>query len=154
MSVPLTETLSTLLQTQWSSAATGLVVSDVYWSHTIYEAISQLDGITQKAILSAYNPPQPSKSTPQSREFVTVEEMVVLDLLLKPANYVDVETTNQTREAIIKWMLTTIQLNQFAVTGQKLVEVEKELVKAEIPNIIRSAWLIKATRFQIQTALT
>jgi hypothetical protein len=31
-----------------------------------------------------------------------------------------------------------------------VVEITDELVKAELPNLIRSAWLLKGTRFQIK----
>ena len=147
MSLPLTELISTLFQNQWSSIGTGLLVTDINWSHTRFEAISQLDAIPQNVIFSIYNPPKPTKSTPKSRECALVEELVVLDLLIKPGD--SVETALQTRETIIRWLQDTIQLNQFGVSGQAMVEMNSELVKAELPNLIRSAWLLKGFRIQI-----
>jgi hypothetical protein len=151
MSVPFTETLSSLLQTKWTSAGTGLAVNDIFWSHTQYEAISQLEGITQKAIISVYNPPAPVKSVPQSREFALVDELAIVDILLKPVNYATVEVALQVRETIIMWLQKIIQQNQFIISGQSLVQVEKEVVKAEAQIWIRSAWLVKGSRFQIST---
>lgn len=150
--MPFTETLSNLLQAQWAGSA-GLAVTDVYWTHTVFEAVSQLDSISQKAIISVYNPPSPAENKPQSREFTRVDEIAIVDILLKTANYPDLETTLQTREAIIGWLIQTVLAQQFNASGQVLIQLQKQLVKAESPSLIRCAWQVKATSFYINTAL-
>jgi len=148
MSLPLAELISNLLQANWTSVGTGLLVTDVNWSHTRFEAISQLDAIAQTVIISTYNPPKPTKSTSKTREFTLVDELVIIDLLVKPGDFL--ETALQTRETIARWIQDTVQANQLKVSGQAVVEITDELVKAELPNLIRSAWLLKGTRFQIK----
>jgi len=148
MSLPLTELISTLLQTNWTSVGTGLLVTDVNWSHTRFEAVSQLDAIAENAIISTYNPPKPTKSTSKTMTFTLVEELIIIDLLVKPST--SLETAIQTREIIARWIQDTVQINQLLVSGQAVVEITDELVKAELPNLIRSAWLLKGTRFQIK----
>jgi len=148
MSLPLTELISTLLQTNWTGVGTGLLVADVNWSHTRFEAVSQLDAIAETVIISTYNPPKPTKSTSKTLTFTLVEELIIIDLLVKPAT--SLETAIQTRESIARWIQDTVQINQLAVSGQAAVEITDELVKAELPNLIRSAWLLKGTRFQIK----
>jgi len=148
MSLPLTELISTLLQTNWTNVGTGLLDTDVNWSHTLFEAVSQLDAIAQNVIISTYNPPKPTKSTSKTREFTLVDELVIIDLLVKPTT--SIETAIQTRETIARWIQDTVQINQLSVSGQAVVEITDELVKAELPNLIRSAWLLKGTRFQIK----
>ena len=148
MSLPLTELISTLLQTNWTSVGTGLLVTDVNWSHTRFEAVSQLDAIAENAIISTYNPPKPTKSTSKTMTFTLVEELIIIDLLVKPST--SLETAIQTREIISRWIQDTVQINQLSVSGQAAVEITDELVKAELPNLIRSTWLLKGTRFQIK----
>jgi hypothetical protein len=98
MSLPLTELISSLLQTNWDSVGTGLLVTDVNWSHTRFEAVSQLDAIAQNVIISTYNPPKPTKSTSKTLTFTLVEELIIIDLLVKPST--SLETAIQTREII------------------------------------------------------
>ena len=148
MSLPLTELISSLLQTNWDSVSTGLLVTDVNWSHTRFEAVSQLDAIAQNVIISTYNPPKPTKSTSKTLTFTLVEELIIIDLLVKPST--SLETAIQTREIIARWIQDTVQINQLLVSGQAVVEITDELVKAELPNLIRRAWLLKGTRFQIK----
>ena len=148
MSLPLTELISSLFQTNWTSVGTGLLVTDVNWSHTRFEAVSQLDAIAQNVIISTYNPPKPTKSTSKTLTFTLVEELIIIDLLVKPST--SLETAIQTREIIARWIQDTVQINQLLVSGQAVVEITDELVKAELPNLIRSAWLLKGTRFQIK----
>jgi len=148
MSLPLTELISSLFQTNWTSVGTGLLVTDVNWSHTRFEAVSQLDAIAENVIISTYNPPKPTKSTSKTLTFTLVEELIIIDLLVKPST--SLETAIQTREIIARWIQDTVQINQLSVSGQAVVEITDELVKAELPNLIRSAWLLKGTRFQIK----
>ena len=148
MSLPLTELISSLLQSNWTSVGTGLLVTDVNWSHTRFEAISQLDAIAQTVIISTYNPPKSTKSTSKTMTFTLVEELIIIDLLVKPTT--SLETAIQTRETIARWIQDTVQINQLSVSGHAVVEITDELVKAELPNLIRSAWLLKGTRFQIK----
>jgi hypothetical protein len=148
MSLPLTELISSLFQTNWTSVGTGLLVTDVNWSHTRFEAVSQLDAIAENVIISTYNPPKPTKSTSKTLTFTLVEELIIIDLLVKPST--SLETAIQTREIIARWIQDTVQINQLLVSGQAVVEITDELVKAELPNLIRSAWLLKGTRFQIK----
>ena len=145
--LPLTELLSTLLQNNWCSTGIGLLVTDVNWSHTRFEAVSQIDLITQNVIISTYNPPKPTKSTPESRECALVEELVIIDLLIKTCD--SVETALQTRETIARWLQDVILLNQFLVSGWAMVEINDELVKAELPSLIRSVWQMKGTDFKL-----
>jgi hypothetical protein len=146
--LPLTENISVLLQVKWSNVCSDLLVTDINWSHTRFEAISQLEAIAENVIISTYNPPKPTKSTSKTRDFALFEELVIIDILIKPT--VSIELALQTREAIVRWLQDTIQLNQFLIVDQKNVELIDELVKAELPNLIRSAWLLKGTRFQIK----
>ena len=148
MSLPLTELISSLLQTNWTIVGTGLLVTDVNWSHTRFEAVCQLDAIVENVIISTYNPPKPTKSTSKTLTFTLVEELIIIDLLVKPST--SLETAIQTREIIARWIQDTVQINQLLVSGQAVVEITDELVKAELPNLIRSAWLLKGTRFQIK----
>ena len=148
MSLPLTELISSLLQTNWTIVGTGLLVTDVNWSHTRFEAVCQLDAIVENVIISTYNPPKPTKSTSKTLTFTLVEELIIIDLLVKPTT--SLETAIQTREIIARWIQDTVQINQLLVSGQAVVEITDELVKAELPNLIRSAWLLKGTRFQIK----
>ncbi len=142
-SLPFTEVLSDLLQAQWTSVGTGLQVTDVFWTHTVYQAVDQLGGVTQKAIISVYNPPAPAENKVQSREFALIDEVVIVDILMKTANYPDLETALQTREAIIQWLVQMVLAQQFNAIGQRLIQLQKELVKAESPNLLRCAWQVK-----------
>jgi hypothetical protein len=153
MSLPLTEVLSNLLQAQWNNAATGLQVTDVFWSHTVYQAVDQLGAITQRVIISVYNPPAPAENKVQSREFAVLDEVVIVDILMKLANYPDLETALQTREAIIQWLVQTVLAQQFNASGQKLIQLQKMLVKAESPSLLRCAWQVKGTSFIVNTSL-
>ena len=134
MSLPLTELISSLFQTNWTSVGTGLLVTDVNWSHTRFEAVSQLDAIAENVIISTYNPPKPTKSTSKTLTFTLVEELIIIDLLVKPTT--SLETAIQTREIIARWIQDTVQINQLSVSGQAVVEITDELVKAELPNLI------------------
>jgi hypothetical protein len=155
MTDSLSKTLNALLQAQWNQTATGLAVTDVYWSNIKYEALDQLSVITENVIISVYNPSAPTVSTPMSREMVKVDERVIVDILIKPSSTADadVQAAMATRENIIRWLQATIQTNQFKVSGYEVMQADKELVKAESPPLIRSAWLILGTNWLINTAL-
>jgi len=59
------EKLGSLLQENWDSNATGLQLSDVFWSHAKFETMTEVESVSQKAIISTYNPRNP----------VTVEQL-------------------------------------------------------------------------------
>ena len=53
------EKISNLLQQNWDSNATGLEVADVFWSHDKFDTMNQVEQVSQKAIISTYNPQNP-----------------------------------------------------------------------------------------------
>ena len=53
------EKISALLQACWDTEATGLQLTDIFWSHDKYETMMSVEDVTQKAVISTYNPQNP-----------------------------------------------------------------------------------------------
>ena len=145
------ETLSNLLQAQWTSAGTGLQVTDVYWSHDKYETLSQIDTVSQKAIISTYNPENPVIVTSLSKECNHVLETVVLDIILHSAAFGGTDQTISAREQIKQLCYAIIHAAQSSGgTAWSDLYVDGEYVKGELPDLQRIALRVKFVTFEVQ----
>ena len=94
------EKISNLLQENWNSETTGLQVTDVSWSHDKFETMTSVERISQKAIISTYNPQNPVTIEHLSRETNFVKETVVVDVILHTDPLGGTDQAIATREKI------------------------------------------------------
>ena len=75
------EKISNLLQENWNSETTGLQVADVSWSHDKFETMMSVEQVSQKAIVSTYNPQNPVSVEILSSQTRFLHETVVVDVI-------------------------------------------------------------------------
>jgi hypothetical protein len=147
------EVLSSLLQSQWTSAGTGLLVSQVYWSHVKFDAVSQIAAISQSVIVSTYNPENPVVLTSLSKECNHLLETVVLDIILKPAPLGGIDSAISTREAIKQLFYSVIHAAQSSAgSGWSDLYIDGEYIKGELPDLLRLALRVKFVTFEVLPA--
>lgn len=144
-----TEKISNLLQTKWSSAGTGLVVGDVAWSHDKYETMNSIENVSQKAIISTYNPTNPVTVEHLSRQTTLVKETVVVDVILHTAAFGSTDSTIGVREAIRTLVLQVIHANWNLLSGADQMAFEGEYVRGELPQIQREAFKVVVSNFEV-----
>jgi len=143
------EKISNLVQTYWTSAGTGLQLSDIAWSHDKYETMTSIEQQTQKAIISTYNPTNPVSIELLSAQTNFIHETVVLDLILHTTAFGTTDKTIAVREACRKLILSILHANQALLSGADLIKVEGEYVRGELPQIQREAFKIVVSNFEV-----
>ena len=141
MSLPPTDTfaekISNLLQTNWDNEATGLDPTDVFWSHDKFETMTSVEQISQKAIVSTYNPLNPVSVERLSRETTFVKETVVVDVILHTAPLGTTDQVIAIREKIRALILQVIHVNWNLLPGADQMMIEGEYVRGELPMLRR-----------------
>ncbi len=142
------EKISNLLQSNWS-AGTGLVVSDIAWSHDKFETMNSVETVSQKAIISTYNPTNPVVVEHLSRETALVRETIVVDIILHTAAFSSTDATIGVREAIRAQILKVIHANWNLLSGADQMVVEGEYLRGELPQIQREAFKVVVSNFEV-----
>jgi hypothetical protein len=150
------EKVSNLLKTNWSSSGTGLLVTEVTWSHSKFETMNDIEKVDTKAIISTYNPQNPITYTPLTPMTDEVNEIVVVDLILHTAPFNEgasgVDVTVGVREKIRQLILQVIHTNQLKLSGANLVTVEGEFIRGELPQILREAFKVVIKYYETYSA--
>jgi hypothetical protein len=146
------EKISNLLQTNWNSEATGLQVSDVAWSHDKFETMTSVDQVSQKAIISTYNPANPVSVEVLSAQTNFVHEILVVDVILHTAILGGTDSCIATREAVRLLILAILHANHSLLPGAQLMTVEGEYVRGELPTIQREAFKVVCSWFEVLPA--
>jgi hypothetical protein len=145
------EKISNLLQENWNDESTGLQVSDVFWSHDKYETMTSVEQVSQKAIISTYNPQNPVTVEVLSPQTNFVHETVVIDVILHTAILGGTDSTIGIREAVRQLILQIIHQNATLLPGAALMRVEGEYVRGELPQIQREAFKVIVSNFEVMT---
>ena len=143
------EKISNLLQAAWDSAATGLQVSDVAWSHDKYETMNTIESVIQKAIISTYNPTNPVTIEVLSVQTNFVHEIVVIDVILHTAVLGGTDQTIAIREKIRTLILAVLHALATSLSGANLMTVEGEYVRGELPDLQREAFKVLVSHFEV-----
>lgn len=143
------EKISNLLQTNWSSAGTGLVATDVLWSHDKYETMTSVEQVSQKVIVSTYNPINPVSVEQLSSQTNYVKETVVVDVILHTAILGGTDQAIAKREVIRKLILGIIHANWNLLSGADQMTVEGEYIRGELPQIQREAFKVVVVNFEV-----
>jgi hypothetical protein len=146
------EKVSNLLQANWSSAGTGLVLSDIAWSHDKFETMTSIEQISQKAIVSTYNPQNPVTVETLSSQTNFLHETVVVDVILHAEILGGTDVTLGIREVIRQLILRIIHQNATSLPGSVLMQVEGEYVRGELPQIQREAFKVVVSNFEVLPA--
>ena len=146
------EKVSNLLQANWSSAGTGLVLSDIAWSHDKFDTMTSIEQISQKAIVSTYNPQNPVTVENLSSQTNFLHETVVVDVILHAEILGGTDATLGIREVIRQLILQIIHQNATSLPGSVLMQVEGEYVRGELPQIQREAFKVVVSNFEVLPA--
>jgi len=146
------EKISNLLQANWNSQTTGLLVTDVCWSHDKFETMNEISNVSQKAIVSTYNPTNPVSIEILSAQTNFIHETVVVDVILHTAILGGTDSCIATRESVRQLILAVIhgiqQMTGTSLLGADSVSVEGEYVRGELPEIQREAFKVVVSNFE------
>ena len=143
------EKISNLLQENWNVESTGLQVSDVFWGHDKYETMTSVEQVSQKAIVSTYNPQNPATVDILSSQTNFIHETVVVDVILHTAILGGTDSAISVREAVRQLILQVIHQNATLLPGAALMRVEGEYVRGELPQIQREAFKVIVSSFEV-----
>ena len=143
------EKISILLQENWDSGATGLEATDVFWSHDKFETLTSVEQVSQKAIISTYNPQNPVSVDHLSRETNLVKETVIIDAILHTAPLGSTDQAIAIREKIRQLILQTVHANWNMLPGADQMVVEGEFVRGELPQLQREAFKVTVSSFEV-----
>ena len=143
------EKISNLIQAGWTSAGTGLVLTDVAWSHDKFETMTSIDQVTQKAIISTYNPTNPVTVETLSPQTNFIHETVVVDLILHTAIMGGTDSCIAAREACRKLILQILHQNATQLPDATLMLVEGEYTRGELPDLQREAFKVVVSNFEL-----
>ena len=148
------EKISNLLQSSWNSEITGLQVTDVCWSHDKFETMNEISNVSQKAIISTYNPTNPVSIEVLSAQTNFVHEIVVVDVILHTAILGGTDSCIATREAVRQLILAVIhgiqQQTGVSLPGADSISVDGEYVRGELPQIQRESFKVVVSNFEVQ----
>ncbi len=142
------EKISNLLQQSWDSDSTGLEVTDVFWSHDKFDTMSQVEQVSQKAIISTYNPQNPVAIEVLSPQTNFIHETIVVDVMLHTAVLGGTESCIATRETVRQLILSILHANQTLLPGAESMLVEGEYVRGELPQIQRETFKVVVSSFE------
>jgi hypothetical protein len=147
------EKISNLLQDSWNSESTGLQVTDVCWSHDKFETMNEISNVSQKAIISTYNPTNPVSIEVLSAQTNFVHETVVVDVILHTAVLGGTDSCIATREAVRQLILAIIhgiqQQTGVTLPGADGISVDGEYVRGELPQIQRESFKMVVSNFEV-----
>ena len=143
------EKISNLLQSNWSSAGTGLVLTDVFWSHDKFETMTSVEVVAQKAIVSTYNPTNPVTIEVLSPQTNFVHETVVVDVILHTAVLGGTDSCIAVREKLRLLIMQVLHANQRLLSRADLMTVEGEYVRGELPMLQREAFKVVVSNFEV-----
>jgi hypothetical protein len=147
------EKISNLLQANWNSESTGLQVTDVCWSHDKFETMNEISNISQKAIISTYNPTNPVSIEALSAQTNFIHEIVVVDVILHTAILGGTDSCIATREAVRQLILAIIhgiqQQTDVSLFGADSISVDGEYVRGELPQIQRESFKVVVSNFEV-----
>ena len=133
----------------WSIAGTGLVVADIAWSHDKYETMNTIESVSQKAIISTYNPTNPVTIEVLSEATNFVHEIVVVDVILHSAVLGGTDATIAIREKVRGLVLAVLHASATLLSGADVMAVEGEYVRGELPQIQREAFKVVVSSFEV-----
>ena len=146
------EKISNLLQASWNSESTGLQVTDVCWSHDKFETMNEISNVSQKAIISTYNPTNPVSIEVLSAQTNFIHETVVVDVILHTTILGGTDSCIATREAVRQLILAVIhgiqQQTSLSLLGADSVSVDGEYVRGELPEIQRESFKVVVSNFE------
>ena len=145
------EKISNLLQANWYSEATSLEATDIFWSHDKFETMTSVEQVSQKAIISTYNPINPVSVERLSHETTFVKETVVVDVILHTAPLGSTDQVIAIREKIRTLILQVIHVNWNLLPGADQMMVEGEYVRGELPMLQRESFKVVAANFEVHT---
>ncbi|MGA2386979.1 MAG: hypothetical protein ABSG33_10660 [Candidatus Bathyarchaeia archaeon] len=146
------EKISNLLQQNWDSDSTGIQMTDVFWSHDKFDTMSQVEQVSQKAIVSTYNPQNPvavEVLTPQTN---FIHETIVVDVILHVAILGGTDSCIALRESVRQFILKILHAHQTLLPGANLMNVEGEYVRGELPQIQRETFKVAVSFFDVSPA--
>ena len=143
------EKISSLLQANWSSTATGLQVSDVDWRHEKFDTMTETQHPTQKAIIGTYNPPNAVSAEVLSAQTSFIHEAVVIDLFLHSGVLGGADNCLATREKIRQFILQVIHQNATVLPGAVLMTFEGGYGRLEGPNEQRECFKVVCSWFEV-----
>jgi hypothetical protein len=144
------EKISNLLQENWDTSI-GLQLSDVAWSHDKFETLSSIELISQKAIISTYNPQNPVSEEQLSRETKWIAETVVIDVILHTSPLGGTDTAISTRERIRKFIKKVIHQNWNLLPGADHMKIDGEYVRGELPMLQRESFKVVVGNFEVNS---
>jgi hypothetical protein len=145
------EKISNLMQQNWDSTSTGLILTDVAWSHDKFETLNSIEQISQKAIISTYNPQNPVSEEQLSRETKWVAETVVIDVILNTTPLGGTDATIAIRERIRKFIKTVIYQNWNLLPGADQMKIDGEYVRGELPMLQRESFKVVVGNFEVRS---
>ena len=145
------EKISALLQENWDNNTTGLQQSEVFWSHAKFETMTEVESVSQKAIVSTYNPQNPVTVEQLSRETNFVKETVVVDVILHSDPLGGTDQAIAVREKIRKFVQTVIHANWNLLPGADQMAIEGEYVRGELPMLQRESFKIIVANFEVHS---
>jgi hypothetical protein len=145
------EKISNLLQENWDTTSIGLQSADVAWSHDKFETLNSIEQISQKAIISTYNPQNPVTEEQLSRETKWVAETVVVDVILHSIPLGGTDATIATREKIRKFVKTVIHQNWNLLPGADQMKIDGEYVRGELPMLQRESFKVVVGNFEVNS---
>jgi hypothetical protein len=143
------EKISNLLQAAWDSEATSLQVTDVAWSHDKFETMNSIESVSQKAIISTYNPTNPVTIEVLSAATNFVHEIVVVDVILHTYILGGTDQTIAIREKIRTLILAVLHGSATLLSGADVMTVEGEFVRGELPQLQREAFKVVVSYFEV-----
>jgi hypothetical protein len=147
------EKISNLLQANWNSESTGLQVTDVCWSHDKFETMNEISNVSQKAIISTYNPTNPVSIEALSAQTNFIHETVVIDVILHTDILGGTDSCIATREAVRQLILAVIhgiqQQTDVFLPGAASISIDGEYVRGELPQIQRESFKVVVSNFEV-----
>jgi hypothetical protein len=146
------EKISNLLQENWDSDSTGLQVTDVFWSHDKFDTMSQVEQVSQIAIISTYNPQNPVAVEVLSPQTNFIHETIVVDVILHVAIAGGTDSCIGLRESMRQLILQILHQNQTLLPGADFMSVEGEYVRGELPQIQRETFKVVVSSLEVLPA--
>ena len=113
--------------------------------------MTEVEKVSQKAIISTYNPQNPVTVEQLSRETNFVKETVVVDVILHSDPLGGTDQAIAIREKIRKFIQTVIHDNWNLLPGADQMTIEGEYVRGELPMLQRESFKVIVANFEVRT---
>ena len=112
--------------------------------------MTYVEQVSQKAIVSTYNPTNPVSIEVLSAQTRFIHEYFC-DVILHTDILGGTDACIATREAVRRLILKVLHANQTLLTGAALMIVDGEYVRGELPQIQREAFKVVVSSFEVMS---